>query len=134
MRDAPAVHYPLERKAMQKYNKKNEQRKFATRLLLVLLDCYCNATAVLLVIVFPESRIRERKGDDLIQFIVHHTGVIVRIYIAVFLPISHLLNKCPSLVVTSTHRGFQRGYNLRFFVFNFCFLCEDTRIRLLLLI
>ena len=29
---------------VQRYNKKNEQRKFATRLLLVLLDCYCNAT------------------------------------------------------------------------------------------
>ena len=36
---------------VQRYNKKNEQRKFATRLLLLLLDCYCNATGMLLVIV-----------------------------------------------------------------------------------
>ena len=45
---------------VQRYNKKNEQRKFATRLLLLLLDCYCNATAVLLVIVFSEPVVFER--------------------------------------------------------------------------
>ena len=63
--------------SLQRYNKKNEQRKIATRLLPVRLDCYRNATAVLLVIVFSETVILERKRDDLVQFIVHHTGIIV---------------------------------------------------------
>ena len=36
---------------VQRYSKKKEQRKIATPLLLVLLDCYCGATGMLLVIV-----------------------------------------------------------------------------------
>ena len=52
---------------LQRYDKKNEQRKIATRLLPVLLVCYCNATAVLLVVVFSEAAILERQRQNSVQ-------------------------------------------------------------------
>ena len=86
---------------VQRYSKKNEQRKFATRLLLLLLDCYRYATAMLLVIVFSESRIGEGKVDDPVQFVVHHAGVVVRVQIAVFLPLPHFFDQCARLIVSA---------------------------------
>ena len=113
---------------VQKYNKKNEQRKFATRLLRMLLDCYCNATAVLLVIVFPESVILERKYDDLVQLVVHHAGIIVGVDIGLVLPIVQFLHKGTCFVLSAQYGLLQGLDDVRFFVFQFGFLGEDDRI------
>ena len=105
------------RNPVQRYNKKNEQRKFATRLLLLLLDCYCNATGMLLVIVFPEAVVLERKCKDFIQFVIHDTGVIVWVYIALFLPLAHFFGQRTCLVIPAGQGALQRLDDRRNLIF-----------------
>lgn len=111
---------------VQKYNKKKEQRKIATPLLLVLLDCYCGATAMLLVIVLSEAVVLERNGDDLVQFVVHDACVIVGVYIAFFLPLTHLFDKCTRLIIPAGKGLLQSLRDLCFFLLVFGFLGKQA--------
>ncbi len=80
------------RKTLQKYSKKKKPQKIVTPLLLMLLLCYQRATGVLLVVVFSEPIVPERQGKNSVQFIVHNTGIIVRVDVPVTLPLAHGLN------------------------------------------
>ena len=77
----------------------------------MLLVCYRLATAVLLVVVFAEAAVLKRQRKNLVQFVIHHTGIVVGIQIAVALPLPNFLYECACLEILQIRklRGKERS-------------------------